>query len=184
MSIVQSFTEEGAQGEPAHPARWYAIYTRCHHEFTIWNQLQKKAIENFFPCMTRSSRRRDRKVKIEVPLFPGYLFVRIDYKPQCALEVLKIRGVVRFLGDSNQGPIPIPDVQIESLKTMIASGNPILPFSYLRVGQKVRVNRGPFEGCEGLLCRINDGKDRLVLSLELLKQSVSVEIDSADVTPV
>lgn len=163
---------------------WYAIYTKCHHEFTIWSQLQEKNIENFFPCVTRWSRRKDRKLKIQVPLFPGYLFVRIHFTPYSGLEVLKIKGVVRFLGESNQRPAAIPDNQIESLKTIITSGDQLLPFAYLRVGQRVRVCRGPLEGCEGLLVRMKTAKDRLVVSLELLKQSVAVEIDSADVTPL
>jgi len=165
-------------------AGWYAVYTRCHHEFTIWSQLQKKSIENFFPCVTRWSRRKDRKLKIQVPLFPGYIFIRINFTPYHALEVLKINGVVRFLGENNQRPVDIPDIQIESLKTVIASGEQILPFAYLRVGQRVRVRKGPFEGCEGLLVRMNTGKDRLVISLELLQRSVSVELDAADVTPL
>ncbi|MDI6789387.1 MAG: UpxY family transcription antiterminator [Thermodesulfobacteriota bacterium] len=172
------------QSWPASSATWYAIYTKCHHEFTIWSQLQKKSIEMFFPCVTRWSRRKDRKLKIQVPLFPGYIFVRINFTPYYALEVLKIKGVVRFLGESNQRPVDIPDIQIESLKTVIASGEQILPFAYLRVGQGVRVRSGPFEGCEGLLVRMNTGKDRLVISLELLQRSVSVELDAADVTPL
>jgi transcription antitermination factor NusG len=134
------------QSWPVPSATWYAIYTKCHHEFTIWSQLQKKSIENFFPCVTRWSRRKDRKLKIQVPLFPGYIFVRIKITPYHALEVLKINGVVRFLGESNQRPVDIPDIQIESLKTVIASGEQILPFAYLRVGQRVCVRRGPFEG--------------------------------------
>jgi len=169
---------------PEPSAGWYAIYTRCHHEFTIRSQLQKKSIENFFPCVTRWSRRKDRKLKIQVPLFPSYIFVKICFTPYNALEVLKINGVVRFLGESNQRPVDIPDIQIESLKTVIASGEQILPFAYLRVGQRVRVRRGPLEGCEGLLVRMNTGKDRLVISLELLQRSVSVELDAADVIPL
>ncbi len=165
-------------------ARWYAIYTRCHHEFAIWSQLKKKSIENFFPCLTRWSRRKDRKVRVQVPLFPGYLFVRIPFTPCRALEVIKLNGVVRFLGESNQSPAAIPDIQIESLKTIITSDDRILPFAYLHVGQRVRVCRGPFEGCEGILIRTMAAKDRLVISLELLRRSVAVEIDSADVIPL
>lgn len=184
MSEIEPFREEGVISQPSEMARWYAVYTRCHHEFIIWNQLQKKAIDNFFPCITQWSRRKDRKLKIQVPLFPGYLFVRMDFNPRRALEVLKIRGVVRFLGENPQHPAPIPDIQIESLKRIVESGDQIFPFPFLHVGQRVRVDRGLFDGCEGILCRIKSGKDRLVISLELLKQSVSVEIDSADVTPL
>lgn len=184
MTELETFTEEGILYLPEPTAKWYAVYTRCHHEFTIWNQLEKKSVENFLPCMTTWSRRKDRKLKIQVPLFPGYLFVRLDFKPVAALEVLKIRGVVRFLGDTSQRPTPIPDIQIESLRTIITSGDKVLPFSFLKVGQRVRVIRGPFEGCEGILCRVKDGKDRLVISIELLQRSVSVEIDAADVTSI
>lgn len=184
MQLVEPFREEGIISLPAETAKWYAIYTRCHHEFTIWNHLEKKAIENFFPCVTRWSRRKDRKLKIQVPLFPGYLFVRMDFHPHRALQVLKIKGVVRFLGESAQNPAPIPDIQIESLQKIISSGDEVFAFPYLRVGQRVHVERGLFEGCEGILCRIKSGKDRLVISLELLKQSVSVEIDASDVVPI
>lgn len=168
----------------ASSGNWYAVYTKCHHEFTIWSQLQKKAIENFFPCVTRWSRRRDRKLKIQAPLFPGYLFVRLDFTPYHALEVLKIDGVVRFL-ETNQRPVAIPDIQIESLQAIIRSGEQILAFPYFQVGQRVRVGRGPFEECEGMLVRMKTGgADRLVISLELMKRSVAIEIDSADVVPL
>lgn len=169
--------------------QWYAVYTRSRHEEKVNSVLMQKSIETFLPKIEKWSRRKDRRLKIQVPLFSGYLFVNVGMDRHAWLEIKKIKGVVKILGEKNidsylSHPIPIPEEQIYAIRTAIEKKVGIIPFRYLAIGKKVKVVYGPMMGAEGILIRINPKKERLVISVDILQKSVSVEINSEDVEPI
>lgn len=162
---------------------WYAIYTRSRHEQKVYQRLKEKDFETFLPLIERWSRRRDRRKKIHLPLFPGYLFVQTDMNGEIYLNILKTDSVVRIL--CNEGkPAPIPDEQINPIQVLMKNGIAVTPFPYLKEGMRVRVVNGPLIGVEGILIKTKPSKHRLVLSVDLLQESVSVEMDELDVEPI
>jgi transcription antitermination factor NusG len=159
---------------------WYAVYTRSRHEQVVKNQLDGKGIENFLPFCVKVSQWKDRKKQIHLPLFPGYLFVRIFLRHR--VEVLKTLGAVSIVGDGSS-PLPIPELAIRSIQAFIERGLRYDPHPYLSIGNRVRIVEGPLSGLEGILVRM-DNKDRLVLSVDLIQRSIAVEIDSWKIEPV
>jgi transcription antitermination factor NusG len=142
-------------------------------------QLREKNIEAFLPTITRWSRWKDRKKRVDWPLFPGYCFVRIA--PQEALPVLKCTGVVEII--SNQGVLAaVPDGEVEAIRTLVTSELLYDPCPLVDVGTVVEVVRGPLRGVTGRLMR-KDARARLVLAVNLIGLAVSVQVDAADVRP-
>jgi transcriptional antiterminator NusG len=118
-----------------------------------------------------------------LPLFPGYLFVHTEMNPLTYLAILKTDSVVRVLCSDNK-PAPIPDEQIHAIQILIKNGIAVTPIPYLREGIRVRVINGPLIGVEGIFLKAKPNKHRFVLSLDLLQESVSVEIDELDIEPI
>jgi len=164
-------------------ALWYCIHTRSRHEEVVFQRLEDKRMQAFLPKLEVWSRRKDRRKKIQKALFPGYLFVHEILDPFHRLEILKTPGVTRILGNE-KGPVPVPDPQIESIQNILNGKSAVSPFPYLREGQMVRVVEGPLKGCEGFLLKIKEGREKLIISVDLLQRSVAVEIDGASVEPV
>jgi len=162
---------------------WYVIYTRSKHEQKVNDRLGRKRIETFLPLIERWSRRKDRRKRIKLPLFPGYLFVRAEMDANTYLEILKTDSVVRVLCNEDQ-PAPIPDEQVHAIQILIKNGITVTPIPYLREGMRVRVVNGLLMGMEGILLKTKPNKHRLVLSVDLLQESVSVEIDELDIEPI
>ncbi len=162
---------------------WYCIHTRSRHEEVVYQRFEDKRIEAFLPKLEVWSRRKDRRKKIQKALFPGYLFVYDSLDPHHRLEILKTPGVVKILGNA-KGPVPVPEAQIESIKTVLGGKSAVTPFPYLREGQLVRVVEGPLKGSEGFLLKIKEGKEKLIISVDLLQRSVAVEIHGASVEPI
>ena len=158
---------------------WFAVWTRARHEATVHEQLSGKGIESFLPMVPRWSRWKDRKKRIAWPLFPGYCFARID--PRQSLAVRTCSGVVGLVSTDGR-PSAIPDDQIEGLQALVSSGVQYDPCSFLAEGDMVEVVWGPLRGVIGRLVR-KGGNARLVLSVSLIAQAVSVEVDAADVRP-
>ncbi len=159
--------------------RWYALWTRSRHEASVQRQLDELKIEAFLPTITKWSRWKDRKKQIEWPLFPGYCFARFDIDSR--LAVLKRPGVVNIVS-FNAEPAPIPDVEIESIRQLIKTELQYDPCPMLKEGMMVEVVHGPLQGVVGKLER-KGSHARLVLSVALINQAVSVEVDAADVKP-
>ena len=151
--------------------RWYAAYTRANDEKRIREQLEQRAVESFLPVYETVRRWKDRRMRLQLPLFPGYVFVRMPIVDR--LRVLQVPGVVRLVGFNGQ-LVPLPDAEVEGLKNGLAGGVHAEPYPYLTVGRRVRVKRGPFEGRQGILLR-RKGKLRLVLSIELIMRSVVID---------
>jgi transcription antitermination factor NusG len=153
---------------------WFAVYTRSRHEQAVKRQLDGKGIEGFLPTYTRVSQWKDRTKRLELPLFPGYLFVRIP--PVSRTEVLKAFGVVSLVGDGC-APLPVPEEQILNIHRLLEAGLKYDPHPYIQIGHRVRIANGPLTGIEGILSR-KKNRSRLVVSVDLIGRSVSVEIDS------
>ncbi len=156
---------------------WYALWTRSRHEKLVLEQLQRKEIEAFLPLIGKWSRWKDRKKKIDWPLFPGYCFARFD--PAERLRVLNCQGVVSVVSFDG-APAPIPDVQIESIRTLVQSQLQFDPCPLIKEGDLVELTHGPLKGVVGRLVR-KGPKARLIVSIDIISRAVSVEVDAADV---
>ncbi|MDP3260720.1 MAG: UpxY family transcription antiterminator [Thermodesulfovibrionales bacterium] len=162
---------------------WYAVHVKSRHEFKVVERLKKSGVETFLPAVERLSRWKDRKKLINFPLFPGYIFVHMNKIYEAMLTVLKTRGVVRFLGIVPSEPEPVSEDQIISLKKLVESKETLDPYPYLKEGQRVRIKMGPLAGVEGILTE-RKGQHLLVLSVDILRQGVSLKIDASDVERV
>jgi transcription elongation factor/antiterminator RfaH len=157
---------------------WYVLHTKSRFENVVNDGLLRKRIDVFLPKMTVRSKRRDRKVMIRVPLFPGYVFVKTDLHPQHHLEIVKTAGAVRLIG-SKKGPVPVPDDTIESLKIMVSTDLPVATGSRLQKGDRVMVVSGPFAGVTGTFVRYG-GQGRVIVNIEALEQYAGVEVNEQD----
>jgi len=163
----------------SHLPSWYGIYTMSRHEAKVEQALQKKGLEVFLPRVITNSRRRDRKLLLKLPLFPGYIFVHTNLETNDYYEILKAPGVVRLLG--NGSPAPLPGETIDSIKTIVESDQPFYPWPYLQTGSRVRVLDGPLTGTVGIILERKEKKRRLVVSVEMFQRSVAVELDDGAV---
>lgn len=159
--------------------RWYVLHTRSRFEAVVHDGLSKKAHDVFLPRVRVRSRRRDRKVMIDVPLFPGYVFVKSNLHPHDHIDIVKTVGAVRLIGNQ-QVPVPVPDETIDSLRIMVARSTEIQTGSRFRKGDRVMVVNGPFTGIIGTFDRYR-GVERVVVHIEALGQFASVEVDTGDV---
>jgi len=156
---------------------WYAVWTRSRHEQVVREQLERKGLEAFLPTITRWSHWKDRKKQVDWPLFPGYCFVRFNGAER--LPVLKCVGVVNIV--SFDGEIAaIPEHEIESIRLLVESELQFDPCPLIREGMMVEVTHGPLKGVVGRLVR-KGAHARLVLSVDLIGQAISVEVDASDV---
>ncbi|MGB8472939.1 MAG: UpxY family transcription antiterminator [Candidatus Acidiferrum sp.] len=158
---------------------WYAVYTLSRHEKRVAEQLQNRRVSHFLPLLQRVHRWKDRRMKVQLPYFPNYLFVQIAYGDR--LPVLQTPGVVRIVGTLAH-PTTVPNEQIATLRTALELGLHIEPRPMIEVGRKVRLRSGPFEGTEGILLR-KKGKVRFVVSIRAIMRSFAVEVDAMDVRP-
>lgn len=156
---------------------WFALKTRSRHEKKVELQLKQKEIECFLPMYESIRYWSDRKKKIELPLFSCYLFVRITLKEK--MNALQTDGAVHFIA-FNDIPAPIPDEQINSLKKVIDNKLPIAHVNDWKIGQKVEVKSGPLKGIRGIIQKIKN-KSQLVIVIDALAQAVGVEIDEKEV---
>jgi transcription antitermination factor NusG len=156
--------------------RWYAAYTLANHEKRVAEQLERKSIEQFLPLYETVRRWKDRRMQLQVPLFPGYVFVHIPLEAR--LEILQIRSVVRLVGFSGC-PAALPDNEIEALRRGLDQQLRAEPHPFLKAGRRVRIRSGPLRGIEGILVNRKGGY-RVVLSIELIMRSIAAEVDVAD----
>jgi len=161
---------------------WYALYTRSHYEQLVLDQLEAKGFQLFLPRIDVWSQRTGKRRLISVPMFPGYLFLRHAIDKVSYIDVRKVRGLVRILGESWDKLSTIPDAEIEAIQTVLNTSLPTMPHPYLREGQRVRITRGPLRGIEGVLVQSKPTKGLLILSIDLLQRSVAVEVDCSVVT--
>lgn len=156
---------------------WYALWTNSNCEQLVHDQIQRKGFDVFYPKVTSWNRRGKTRQLTTSSMFPGYLFLRHAMDKSSYIEILKSRGLVRILGERWDRLSPIPDDEIHGVRRVCDAGLPALPYPYLRDGQRMRILRGPLADLEGIFLRGNPQKGLLVLSVELLRRSVAVEID-------
>jgi transcription antitermination factor NusG len=158
---------------------WYVAYARPRHEKHIAHQLEQRGIRSLVPLYTSVRRWKDRRKRLELPLFPCYVFVQIAL--QRRLDLLRLPGVVDLV--SFQGkPAPVLTSEIETLQSLNAA-TMAHPYPYLQAGRKVRIRSGALQGLEGIFVR-RRGQSRVVLSVSLIQRSVAIEIEDADVEPL
>jgi transcription antitermination factor NusG len=162
------------------PERWFALRVKSRSEKVVSMMAQNKGFEEFLPLYESRRRWSDRLKSVELPLFPGYLFCRID--PQYRLPLLTIPGVLHFVG-IGRIPVPIEDAEIAALQTAVRSGFSTEPWPFLEIGQQVRLDDGPLAGLEGILVGTSK-QQRIVVSVTLLKRSVAVAIERHWATPL
>ncbi len=158
--------------------QWFAVWTRSRHEQVVRDQLERKRIDAFLPTITRWSRWKDRKKKVDWPLFPGYCFAR--FKVDDTLPILKCTGVVNIVSFEGK-PAAIPEYELDSIRVLVGSELQFDPCPMIHEGMMVEVTHGSLKGVIGRLVRKDAPKARLVLSVDLIGQAVSVEVDAADV---
>ena len=165
---------------------WYAVHTRSRHEDKVHVGLIQKGYQAFLPKMETWSKRTDRKKKILLPMFPGYLFV--DLAPisgEVRLDVLKTFGVVKILGDrTTYEPIAVPDATISALQKIVTSKVEIQHFQYPKVGEPARITDGPFRGVEGIVVGTDYEKELFFITIELLRRSVAIKLEGSQIEKI
>jgi len=157
--------------------RWYVLHTCANHEKRVAQQLAERDVEQFLPLFESTRRWKDRRVRLQLPLFSGYVFVRLPLRNR--LRVLALPSVVRLVGFGGIAA-PITDEEIETLRQILVPQLRALPHPYLTKGKRVRILDGPLKGAEGTLLRRKRGC-RVVLSVDLIARAASVEIDARDI---
>ena len=178
-SQVQSFDSQPGAVLPADylEPRWYAAYTCANHEKRVREQLEQRSIESYLPLYETVRRWKDRRVCLQLPLFPGYVFVRMVLVDR--LRVLQVPSVVRLVG-FNGHLAALPDAEMDGLKNGLAGGVRAEPHPFLTAGRRVRIKAGPLQGREGILIR-RKGSLRVVLSIDLIQRSIVVDVEVVDV---
>lgn len=159
---------------------WYAASTRAHHEKKVAQQLGLRSVEHFLPLYECVRQRKDRQVRLQLPLFPGYVFVRLALRDR--LRVLQIPSVANLVS-CNGTPAALAEAEIEALKASLKLGVQAAPHPYLTVGQWVRVTAGPLAGLEGIVIR-SKKQLRFVISLDAIQRSIRLDIDAALLSPL
>jgi len=159
---------------------WYALRVRSRHEFVASEELTRKDIENFLPSVSRVRQWKDRKKKVDFPLFPGYVFVHLDPLPGAFVNVLKTRGSVSFVSLVPGQPTSVSPEEIASLRAMLMSGEQLDVFPAFKEGTVVRVKQGPLRGTVGILAK-REGRQMFLINIDILGRSVGLKICAEDV---
>jgi len=160
---------------------WYALQTRCRHEKIVAYRLQERGVDAFLPTLTEVHRWSDRKKRVELPLFSCYVFARLLPTNEDRLRALRIDGVFSLVGVPGVGT-PIPDQQIESVRTIVKQRLAWTSHPFLKIGQRVRIRSGALDGVEGILVGRNS-EGMLVVSIDAIQRSLAVRIEGYDVEP-
>jgi transcription termination/antitermination protein NusG len=156
--------------------KWYAVHTRSRFEQKVYSGIAGKSIEVFLPQIQVMSRRKDRHRKIYVPMIPGYVFVRFDMDPEIYWDIVKTTGVVRMVSFRGK-PAPAKEEEVASLMVLDGTDKTVQNRAYMRKGDKVMIMEGPLKGLVGFYLRRKGQSDKVVVSVELLKRSLAVEIE-------
>jgi transcription antitermination factor NusG len=174
LNYGMSETEHLVPVKSSFQPRWYAAYVCSRHEKRVAQELERRAIQSYLPLYQKTSRWKDRRVNLELPLFPGYVFVRLPLHDR--LRLVTTPGLVRLVEFQGR-PAPLPEDEIERLREGLSSFC-AEPYPFLTTGRRVRILQGALAGQEGVLVR-RKGRCRFVLSLDLIQRSISVDIEAA-----
>jgi transcription antitermination factor NusG len=159
--------------------RWYAVYTSANHEKCVAEQLGVREVEHFLPQYASVRRWKDRRITLQMPLFPGYVFGRFGLHDR--FQVLQIPGVVHLVSFGGH-PAPLQDEEILAIQNCLSLCNRVEPHPYLRAGRRAIVKSGPLQGLEGIVIR-RKNRTHFILSFDLIMRSVAVEIEETDLAP-
>jgi transcription antitermination factor NusG len=184
MAALQEITDTSefpGHQESTYPGNsWYAAYTCPRHEKYVAQQLARRQIGSFLPMYSSVRRWKDRRKRIDLPLFPGYIFVQMTERNR--LDILRVPGVVQLVCFRGK-PAAIAPSEIEALRHGSSGSVVVQPHPYLKEGRRVRIISGPMVGTEGIYVRRKQ-QTRLVISISLIQRSVAMEIGGADVEPI
>jgi transcription antitermination factor NusG len=161
---------------------WFAVQTKARHEKRVAAELKEKGVVAFLPLSIEVHQWSDRKRRVEVPLFSSYVFVHLGSEHNSRIKVLETNGVFSFVGVRGTGS-PIPDEQIDTLRTIIREKVPFSQHPFLNVGQKVRVRGGSLDGICGVLTAINNDRS-LIVSVDSIQRSLAIRVEGYDVEPI
>ena len=181
MTIATTDSSEiaTAENQIATSAQWYAGYTAARHEKRIAEHFVQRGIEHFLPLYETIHRWNNGRHRVQLPLFPGYIFVRIAVREK--LRVLEVPGFVRLVG-FNGLPCALPESDINRMMEALSKGVLAEPYPYLTVGTRVEIRNGPLKGMTGILVRRRN-KYRVGISVDLIMRSMIVEVEAGDVIP-
>jgi len=185
VSFLQDPTFAAAAVRPGaafSESSWYAIQSFPRHEKKVAAELGQKGIKVFLPLVSEKHQWSDRRVSVDTPLFPGYIFVRITQEQSERVAVLRTAGVRSFVGMRGLGD-PIPDKQIEGVQAILSKGVPFSSSGFINVGQRVRIRGGSLEGVEGIVTSVNGDKS-LVISVDLIQKSLAIRITGFTIEPI
>ena len=186
MLLEQStIVDQSLPGELQVPGEspWFAIWTNSHCEERVREQLDGKGFRTFLPTVRDWSRRAGVRRVVVRPMFPSYLFVQHRIDKRSYVEIMKTKGLVRILGERWDRLEAIPSGEVDAIRRVVDSPLPVMPHPYLQQGQRVRIVDGPLSGVAGILLRSRPERGLLVLSVELLRRSIAVEVDCTAVEP-
>ncbi len=175
-SAPNSLAKDAVQNEML----WYAGYTASRHEKRVAEHFVQRGVEHFLPLYETIHRWNNGRHRVQLPLFPGYIFVHIALRDR--MRVIEVPGFVRLVG-FNSLPYPLPEADINKMKDALNKGVLAEPYPYLTVGTQVEIRNGPMQGMTGILLR-RQNKCRVVISVDLIMRSMAVEVEAADVVPV
>jgi transcription antitermination factor NusG len=161
---------------------WYAVQTRARHEKTVAERLQEQGVTTFLPLVKEVHRWSDRRKVVELPLFSCYVFVKLSPTSQDRARVYRMDRVFQIVGVRGEGT-PIPDEQIQAIRTLVEQDLPWSFHPFLKIGQRVRIRGGAMDGVEGVLLSRN-GDRTLVVSVDVIQRSMAVRIEGYDVEPL
>jgi transcription termination/antitermination protein NusG len=178
MALIQKTTTETlvhrTPEQIPEDSAWYAVQTMPRHERKVVAELQRKDLRTFLPVFPETRRWSDRRRVIEMPLFPGYVFVQLNPTPDMRISVLRTSGVTSFVGVRGIG-IPIPDSQIATIQKVVEQRLQCKPYPFLSLGQRVRIRGGSLDGIEGILVQVKSDQS-LVISVELIQRSLAIRV--------
>jgi transcription antitermination factor NusG len=158
---------------------WFALAVRSRHEFVARDELAGKGVETFLPTVMKLQQWRDRRKQVEFAVFPGYCFVHIRPRADEFLHVLKTRGTVTLVSLVPGHPTPVPQDEIDALRTVTVSGEPFDVYPGYKLGRRVRIRRGPLRGAEGVL-GTRDSHQMFFVNIEILGRSVGLRMAADD----
>jgi transcription antitermination factor NusG len=157
--------------------KWHVLRTRSNCEQRVYDHVAAKGYEVFLPRVGAWSMRGRHRHLVQVPMFPGYLFLHHHMDKSSYIEVRMSIGLVSILGERWDRLEVVPDSEIAAIQQALRSSLPVFPHPYIREGQRVRITRGPLVDVEGIVVRGNPNKGLLVISINMLRRSVAVELD-------
>lgn len=182
MTVARACNDAIAYSETTNPSRWFAIHTRPRHEKMVTARLEDQGITTFLPTISEVRRWSDRRKHVEFPLFSCYTFVNMPWLPEIRAKVVRMDGVLGFVGFCGE-TIPVPDVEIENIRTLLHSTVPYTAYPFLKIGQRIRIHGGSLDGVEGILVARN-GNNTLVVSVDPIQRSLAVKIDGYSIEPL